>query len=263
MIFARKKHIDSNITLSIDDESICEVQKSKFLGVIIDKKLTWKEHIAFIAGKISRGMGMVIKGRNFLNKEGLITVYYSFIYPYLIHCNHIWGCTYKTNLQTLVILQNRIIRIISHAKVRESSQPFYRQLGIIKFMDLNGYLIARFIFRYAISRVPDSFTSLFHRNNEYHNHDTRTADHFRIPTETSDLGKTGIRYRSAIIWNAVLSNDISADVSEAVYIELLRRLINEYALQWIGCRVTTQSCICIIHWCYVEQIVQRLHKSAQ
>ena len=121
MIFTRKKHIDSNINLSIDGESICEVQKTKFLGVIIDKKLTWKEHIAFIAGKISRGMGMVIKARNFLNKEGLITVYYSFIYPYLIYCNLIWGCTYKTNLQRLVILQNRIVRIISHAKSRESS----------------------------------------------------------------------------------------------------------------------------------------------
>ena len=70
------------LTLSTDGESICEVQKTKFLGVIIDKKLTWKkEHIAFIAEKISGWMGMVIKARNFLNKEDLITVYYSFIYP--------------------------------------------------------------------------------------------------------------------------------------------------------------------------------------
>ena len=41
MIFTRKKHIDSNINLSIDGESIYEVQKTKFLEVIIDKKLTW------------------------------------------------------------------------------------------------------------------------------------------------------------------------------------------------------------------------------
>ena len=182
---------------------------------------------------------MVIKARNFLNEEGLITVYYSFIYPYLIYCNHIWGCTYKTNLQRLVILQNRIVRIISQTKSRESSQPLYRQLGIIKFMDLNRYLIARFMFRHAATRVPDSFTSLFHRNNEYHNHETRTADHFHIPAVASNLGKTGIRYRGAIIWNAMLSNDISADVSEAVFVKLLRRLINENALPWIGCRVTT------------------------
>ena len=98
--------------------------------------------------------------------------------------------------------------MISYAKARESSKPLYRQFDIIKSIDLNGYLIARFMFRYTIASVPDSFTSLFHRNNEYHNHETRTADHFHIPAVTSDLEKTGIRYRGA-------SNDISADVSEA------------------------------------------------
>ena len=35
----------------------------------------------------------------------------------------------------------------------------------------------------------------------------------------TDLGKTGIRYRGAITRNTVLSNDISADVSEAVYVK--------------------------------------------
>ena len=143
MIFTRKRHIDADITLSIDGESIYEVQKTKFPWVIIDKKRTWKEDIALTSGKISRGIGMVIKARNYLNKSGLITIYYSFIYLYLTCCNHIWGCTYKTNLQRLVTLQKGIVRIISHAKARDSSHPLYTQLGIMKFSDLNTYLIAR------------------------------------------------------------------------------------------------------------------------
>ena len=248
MIFTRNKHIDTDISLSIDGEPIYEVQKTKFLGVIIDKKLTWKEHIALTAGKISRGIGMVIKARNYLNKSGLIIIYYSFIYPYLTYCNHIWGCTYKTNLQRIVTLQNRIVRIISHAKARDSSHPLYTQLGIIKFSDLNAYLIARFMFRYSKASVPDSFGSLFQRNREYHNHETRSADHFHIPAVTSDLGKTGIRFRGAIIWNAVLCNNVNTDVSEAVYVKFLKRLINENVLPWIDGKMiimyleTTQPC---------------------
>ena len=130
-----------------------------FIFIVNDRtKLTWNEHIAFIAGKLSRGMGMVIKARIFLNKEGFKTVYYSFIYPYMIHCNHVWGCTYKANLQRLVILQNRIVRMVAHAKARESSQPLYWQLSITKFIDLNGYLIAHFMFWYATARVPFFFS---------------------------------------------------------------------------------------------------------
>ena len=96
MIFCRRKKLDHNVKLLIDGQAIDEVQKTKFLGIIIDNKLTWKWHIDHIAGKISRGIGIIIKARQYLNKSGLMYLYYSFIYPYLTYCNHIWGATYKT-----------------------------------------------------------------------------------------------------------------------------------------------------------------------
>ena len=37
--------------LLIDGQAINEVQKTKFLGIIIDNKLNWKWHIYHIAGK--------------------------------------------------------------------------------------------------------------------------------------------------------------------------------------------------------------------
>ena len=128
-----------------DGEPIYVAQKTKFLGVMIGKKLTWKDHIALTSGKISRGIGMTIKARNYLNTSGLIRLYYFLIYPNLTYCNHIWGCTYNTNLHRLVTLQNRIVRIISHAKARDSSHPLYTQLGTMKLSDLNTYLIARYM----------------------------------------------------------------------------------------------------------------------
>ena len=237
MIFTRKIHIDTDITLSIDGEPIYEVQKTKFLGVMIDKKFTWKEHIALASGKITQGIGMVIKARNYLNKSGLLNIYYSFIYLYLTYCNHTWGCTYKTNFQRLVTPQNRIVRIISHAKTRDSSHPLHTQLGIVAFSYLNTYLIARLMFWYSKASVPESCASLFQRNNEYHNHETRSAYHLHIPAVTSDLGKTCIRCRGAITWNAVLSNNFNTDVSEAVHVKFLKILINENVLPWIDGKI--------------------------
>ena len=92
----------------IDGEVINEVYKTKLLGVIIDNKLNWKDHISYMCGKIARGIGMIIKAMNYSNKDdGLTALYYSFIYPYLMYCNHIWGSTYKTNLRRLAILQKQ------------------------------------------------------------------------------------------------------------------------------------------------------------
>ena len=121
MIFCRRKMLDHNVKLLIDGQTIDEVQKTKFLGIIIDNKLTWKWHIDHIAGKISRGIGMIIKARQYLNKSGLMSLYYSFIYPYITYCNHIWQATYKTRLKRLVMLQNKAVRILSHAGNRTSS----------------------------------------------------------------------------------------------------------------------------------------------
>ena len=90
----------------MEGEVLQEVSATKFLGVIIDKELTWNEHITYINSKILKGMGMLIKARNYLNKDGLIALYNSFVFPYFTYCNHIWGSTYKSNLSKSCVLDN-------------------------------------------------------------------------------------------------------------------------------------------------------------
>ena len=91
IVFTRKLKSATSLNIGIDDKIINEGNKTKFLGVIIDKKLTWKEHISYLSSKISRGIDMIIKAKKRLNKDALVTLYYSFIYPYMTYCNHICG----------------------------------------------------------------------------------------------------------------------------------------------------------------------------
>ena len=226
MILCRRKKLCHDVKLLIDGQAINEVQKTKFLGIIIDNQLTWKWHINYIAGKIARGIGMLIKARQFLNKIGLMSLYYSFIYPYLTYCNHIWGATYKTRLKRLVILQNKAIRVLAQAGNRTSSDPLYKKLNIMKLENINTYLIGRFMFCVSIDIVPQLFGSLFRKNNEFHNYETRSAHHLHLPSVKLDLSKTGIKYRGAIVWNLIAQTGINLEVSEAVFKKSLIRLIN-------------------------------------
>ena len=100
MVFSNKR-IPAKIDLMIDNERIGETCKTKFLGVIIDKTLAWKDHINYISGKIARGIGVIIKARKYLNKDTLLSLYYSFIYPYLTYCNQVWGNTCEHTLKIL------------------------------------------------------------------------------------------------------------------------------------------------------------------
>ena len=169
---------------------------------------------------------MLVKAKQYLKKEALITLYYSFVNPYLTYCNHIWGATYVSNLMKLIKLQNRIVRVISNAKYRESAHPLYKILGIMKFVDINKYLIARFMFRYCNNELPVLFNSYFEYNCDYHNCNTRSAEHFHTSQIKTDLAKTGIKYRGAIIWNAILNHAIHADTSESIFVKFLTQIVD-------------------------------------
>ena len=168
---------------------------------------------------------MIIKARNYLNRKGLLTLYYTFVYPYLTYCNHIWGNIYQSNLKHLCVLQYKIVRIIAGVKPRESTGPLYDSLGIMKLTDLNKYLIARFMFRYCTNMVPKLFSSYFLRNYNVSSYNLRSANSFHLPLVATDLGKNGIRYRGPIVFNKLLIDGIDCTVSEAVFVNQLKRSI--------------------------------------
>ena len=225
MVFTNKKKRLDELNIMIDGIKIEEVRKTKFLGVIIDNKLSWKDHVTHVANKVSRGLGMIIKARNYLNTKGLITLYYTFVYPYLTYCNHIWGNIYQSNLKHLCILQNKILRIIAGVKPRVSAGPLYESLGIIKLDDINKYLIARFMYRFCVDMVPRLFSSFFVRNYNVSSYDLRNANCFHLPIVTTDLGKNGIRYRGPLVFNKLLIEGFNCSVSESIFVKQLKQSI--------------------------------------
>ena len=64
-----KTRIARNImTIKINGQVINEVSKTKLLGLIFDNTIIWEDHISYIAGKVPRGIGMILKTRKYLQK---------------------------------------------------------------------------------------------------------------------------------------------------------------------------------------------------
>ena len=222
MFFTKKRKPTAKIDLFIDNERIEETCKTKFLGVIIDNKLTWKDHINYISGKIARGIGVIIKARKFLNKKSLLSLYYSFIYPYLIYCNVVWGNTYKTYLEKITLLQKRVIRIIAGVPRLFSTDPLFSQMDMLKCGCINKYLVGRLMFRLHTRENQNSFNDFFIVNRDLHRHDTMQASHYHPPSFKSDLGKACLRYHGAITWNKIISLQIPTQCSEFHFKKILK-----------------------------------------
>ena len=86
MIFSNKSDVFGQIDIRIDGKPIQEVGKTIFC-IIIDKNLTWKDHILCLSGKIATVLGIIVKARKYRNKATVSSLYYSFIYPHSTYCN--------------------------------------------------------------------------------------------------------------------------------------------------------------------------------
>ena len=53
--------LSTNFQINLNGNKIDRVENTKFLGVFIDEKLNWKNHISYIASKISRNLGILNK----------------------------------------------------------------------------------------------------------------------------------------------------------------------------------------------------------
>ena len=91
MVFSLRKPIASNLEVIISDQKIKQSQCVKFLGVLIYNRLSWRDHINNVKNKISKGIGIISKTRKYFDSDTLLTLYYSFVYPYLTYCIEVWG----------------------------------------------------------------------------------------------------------------------------------------------------------------------------
>ena len=74
MVFhrARLKTIDnSSMDIIMDNYILTKVNSIKYLGVIVDHKLNWLDHITYVKAKISKGIAIMYKARKYLKKYSL------------------------------------------------------------------------------------------------------------------------------------------------------------------------------------------------
>ena len=97
------------IVFNIDNIVIERVNCNKFLGVIIDSKLSWSDHVSYIRHKMSKNISVIAKW--LLNNSALYMIYCTLVLPYISYCCEIWGNTYNSRVQPLYIMQKRAIRM--------------------------------------------------------------------------------------------------------------------------------------------------------
>ena len=67
--------------------NVSQCKSQKHLCIILDSKLTFEYHYKMVLSKTNRIIGLLCKSQNLLPRQALITIYKTFVRPYVDYDN--------------------------------------------------------------------------------------------------------------------------------------------------------------------------------
>ena len=124
------------LKVSIDNNPIKQSHHIKYLGVLIDDNLNWKQQIKEQCSKVARGSWALNQLKHFVDEQTLRSVYHCLIYSHLQYCISSWGTASKSTLAPLFILQKRSIRLLTGSGYREHTNPLFYRAKCLKLKNI-------------------------------------------------------------------------------------------------------------------------------
>ena len=192
----------------IGNKVITRTSQVKFLGITIDDKLKWDKHIEETSKRISKSFYAINKAKLVLNRKHLITLYHSLVYPYLLYGITLWGNTYNVYLTKLIILQKKLVRLITGANYTAHTEPIFKELKLLKLIDIYRMQIASYVIDFISHELPDSLMGMFEYLNRNYLRNTRQGKAFklRLPNTRTSISTRSISNMGPKIWNETNQN---------------------------------------------------------
>ena len=119
MIFKPTSNINETInkyklSIKINNLVLPRISSTKYLGIFIDEKLTWKEHISHLINKVKSLIGILYRRRHLLPPNCKRNIYFAIIYSSLVYGIEVYANTYKSYLNPLIIKCNCLLRLVQN-----------------------------------------------------------------------------------------------------------------------------------------------------
>jgi len=206
MLFTNSRLTNINlIDIQIGDEVVKRTSHVKFLGIIIDDQLKWDKHINAASKRITSAFYAINSAKHVLNRKHLKTLYYALVYPHIIYGITLWGHTYQVHLSKIIILQKKIVRVISNSEYNAHTEPLFKTLQIIRIADIYKLQVVKFVFSFINHCLPISLMDLFTTIGNPEFHYTRQVKTYRLklPKARTTASTRSIANMGPKIWNLV------------------------------------------------------------
>ena len=171
-------------------------------------------------------IGIIKKVKYYITSPTRRTLYCSLVLPYLQYCNIVRAKTYPTNLDKILKLQKRAVRIIANVGYRDHTRPLFTKFKLFDVYDINKFQTGSFMYRCfdKSSVIPQHFIkSYFIFNEDVHSYKTRNANKVHINKVRTTRRMQTLRHNGPVYWNS-----LDKYITEAASLSIFQARLRPY-----------------------------------
>lgn len=182
--------LQNNITLFLNNTRIERVEYFDYLGLIIDEKLSFKQHINNIRSRIISTTFAIKRIRPFITLHTAKQIYFCRIHSLLIYLNSCWNAANLSDIESIARCQRKVLRFIFQKPYDSPSKALFSD-KILPLSYLNVYQNCILAFKLSRKLLRSNVQISIRREitQEVTNRLTRQSNNFFIPISRSWAGR--------------------------------------------------------------------------
>lgn len=221
-----KEQVKSDI--KINNEIIEKVKQYKYLGVIIDNKLNFKDNVTYICKKVAKKVGVMARTRRNLNFLSAVNIYKTIVSPHFDYCASILFASSEGDIDRLQKLQNRAMRVILKVSRYTSVKLMLETLAFMSVRQRIYYNSLIIVYKVKYHLMPSYLSSIVSFVSQQHDHNVRSKDDFRIP-----FFKKSASQRQIFCNGLNLFNRLPHEIKNETNLKIFKNKLSNYVKDFV------------------------------
>ena len=152
---------NTSFEIHFRNNTIEKVSSIRFLGVIINENLSWKEHMNMVKRKIRSSLGSIMRIKPCLTTKAMLILYNSLLLSHLRYCITSWCYGNRTTTNQLQRICNKFIRAMYGIKRRGCVKNVMIKNELLNVEQLYESEIAILMYKFQKRTLPIPIQQLF------------------------------------------------------------------------------------------------------
>ena len=183
-----------------------EESSARLLGILIDDKLSFKDHFKALHGKIVKAIYTLRQMKNLLDLKHLKLLYNSYLKSHLDYGSALFTTPTKSTIKPIILLQKKAIRLVCGVGYRDNTGPLFLKEKLLTYDKILIFNRCRFMFDFKHNLLPSFFLNTWKRNDDVHRYEVRNSTDYFISNVSKPYLKNHPLFIFPVTWNSLPTN---------------------------------------------------------